>query len=144
MGFHASRFAAAAIVAVLLQNQAASPHGAIAVGQPSSVANDGVAVGYTWNYDNSGQAEADALKQCLSYLDAPDSTRALCKVVSSFSHKCVAIALDPNTGTEGFGWAVDTSMSAAADRALSICKESDGPANAGACNVPAQKCDVQP
>ncbi|HEY1632151.1 MAG TPA: DUF4189 domain-containing protein [Rhizomicrobium sp.] len=144
MGFQASKFAVAAFAAVLLQSQTASPHGAIAVGQPSSVADGGVAVGYTWNYDNAGQAEADALKQCLSYMDAPDSTRALCKVVSSFSRKCVAISLDPNTGTEGFGWAVDATMSAASDRALAICRDSDGATNAAACNVPAQKCDTTP
>jgi hypothetical protein len=141
MAFRHSILAVTALgCAALLQATAALAHGAIAVGQPSSVAEGGVAVGYTWNYDTSGEAEADALKQCLSYMDAPDSTRALCKVVRTFSHECVAISMDPNTGTEGFGWAVAGSQSEAYDRALGICKSSDGDASA-ACAVQAQKCD---
>ncbi|HTQ12635.1 MAG TPA: DUF4189 domain-containing protein [Rhizomicrobium sp.] len=133
-----------AIAALLLHMNSALAHGALAVGQPSSVANGGVAVGYTWNYDSEGDAQADALKQCLSYMDAPDSTRALCKVVRVFSHQCVAIALDPNVGTEGFGWAVADTESEASDRALQICKDTDGPEHANDCSVPAYKCDQTP
>ena len=77
MAFRHSILAVTALgCAALFQATAAMAHGAIAVGQPSSVAESGVAVGYTWNYDSAGEAEADALKQCLSYMDAPDSTRA--------------------------------------------------------------------
>ncbi|MGH6872416.1 MAG: DUF4189 domain-containing protein [Rhizomicrobium sp.] len=130
--------------AALLQASSAIAHGALAVGQPSSVAQGGVAVGYTWNYDTQGEAEADALKQCLSYMDAPDSTRALCKVVHTFDHECVAISLDPKVGTEGFGWAVAKTQSEASDQALQICRDSDGDANADGCTVPAIKCDQKP
>lgn len=142
MAFRHSILAVTALgCAALFQATAAMAHGAIAVGQPSSVAEGGVAVGYTWNYDTAGEAEADALKQCLSYMDAPDSTRALCKVVRTFSHECVAISMDPNTGTEGFGWSVASSQSEAYNRALDICKSTDGSA-AAACAVQAQKCDT--
>ena len=136
--------AAATLYATILYSPAALTHGAIAVGQPASVAKDGVAIGYTWNYDTPGQAEADALKQCLSFMDAPDSTRALCKVARTFSHQCVAISLDPAAGTEGFGWSVSPTQQVASDAALQQCRDSDGPEHAAACQMSAQECDVKP
>ena len=139
-----SSLAAAMLSAAILASPAVFAHGALAIGQPSSVAQGGVAIGYTWNYDTPGQAEADALKQCLSFMDAPDSTRALCKIVSTFSHQCLALSLDPATGTEGFGWSVSSTQDVATDAALQECRDSDGPEHAANCQVSAENCDVKP
>jgi hypothetical protein len=133
--------ATAMIAAALLQTSSVSAHGAIAVGAPDDIATDGVAVGYAWNNDSSGEAEAAALKNCLAYMDAPDKTRARCKVVQSFQNKCLAVSLDPAAGTEGFGWSVAATKQDAADAALSQCRDTDGAAHADACAVQVQVCD---
>jgi len=131
-----------AAVFCAVMGSAAFAHGSIAIGEPDDVAKDGVAVGYTWNYPSAGEAEAAALKQCLSYMDAPDSTRALCKIVETFSNKCYAISLDPAAGTEGFGWAVAADQQEASDSALQKCRDSDGADHADACVVSNEKCDI--
>jgi hypothetical protein len=135
------RLMAAAILSVAT-GTAALAHGSIAIGEPDDVAKGGLAVGYTWNHSSAGEAEAAALKQCLSYMDAPDSTRALCKIVDTFSNQCFAISLDPNAGTEGFGWAVAATQQEAADSAMQKCRDTDGADHADACVVSTQKCDV--
>jgi len=121
---------------------AAFAHGSIAIGEPDDIAKDGVAVGFTWNYPSAGEAEAAALKQCLAYMDAPDSTRALCKIADTFSSQCFAISLDPNAGTEGFGWAVAATQQEASDSAMQKCRDSDGADHADACVVSTEKCDI--
>jgi len=135
------RSAAAVFCTALLGAPAAWASGAIAIGLPADVATGGVAVGYTWNYPSIGEAETAALQQCLSYMDAPDATRALCKIVSSFDKRCVAVSLDPNSGTEGFGWSVADTAQDASNAALQTCRDSDGSEHADACAVQALKCD---
>jgi len=131
----------AALALVLAQTTSVWAHGSIAVGQTNDVAKDGLAIGYTWNYSDKGSAEADALKQCLSFQDAPDRTRALCKVVQDFQNECLAVSLDPAAGTEGFGWAVSSTDKQASARALQTCRDTDGPDHQADCKVTAVKCD---
>jgi hypothetical protein len=138
---HLKMAATAIICAAAIQVTAAMAHGALAIGEPADVGKDGVAVGYAYGFGSTGEAEAEALKKCLSYMQAPDSTRALCKIVQSFHNECFAVALDPADGTEGFGWAVAESQSEAYSIALQKCRDTDG-TNADACVVQAQKCDV--
>ena len=53
------------------------------------------------NYRTKEAAQAEALKRCRGYRDAPQSTKDLCKVVETFSKTCLAVAWDPDNGTTG-------------------------------------------
>ena len=77
----------------------------MAIGLPADVARDGVAFGWAVRLS---RAEADrvALEQCRTASGVPDSARSLCRVFESFAEACVAVALDPEDGTPGFGWAI--------------------------------------
>jgi len=116
-------------------------HSALAYGTHGSVASGGLALGYAYNYSTKGEAESQALQQCLSYMDAPPETRAACKLVSSFDNQCLAVALDPKAGTEGFGWAVSDTLAEAKAQAMRECRDTDGPANADACQISGAQCD---
>lgn len=135
-------FATAALFTVtgLAVTAPAQAHGVIALGLPGSVAKDGVAVGYSWNFETVEAARSDAMEQCLNFMDAPESTRALCKVSGDFSGQCLAVAMDPAPGTEGFGWAIADTQDEASDAALADCIDSDGE-NSDACVVQAEQCD---
>src|SRR5262249_55081245 len=90
---------------------------ALAVGLPSDVAKQGLALGYALNYATKETAQAEALKRCREFRDAPQATRDLCKIVENFRDRCVAIALDPEVGTNGLGWAVAKKQELAEDQA---------------------------
>src|SRR5690349_3278063 len=126
-GGHArARIAAAGLALIALVPALAQADGAIAIGLPSDVARHGVAVGTSWNYSTPEGARARALEECLSFQDASADTRKLCKVVQTFVRDCVAVALDPDAGTPGFGWAVALPQSAAEDAAMQACKMTAG------------------
>ncbi|HVZ14552.1 MAG TPA: DUF4189 domain-containing protein [Bauldia sp.] len=136
-------FAAAVVatvsVAGLLASTPVFATGAIAVGKPSNVARNGVAVGLNGDWDTKAHARADALTQCKA-TDVKASTRALCKVVGTFANQCAVIAMDPQGGTSGFGWAVANSSWQAKQQALASCRSSAG-ARADACKVVTTSCD---
>ncbi len=134
--------ATAAFAAAFITAAPASAHGVIAIGRPASIAQQGLAIGYSWNFPTSADATADAMKQCSTFKDAPDSTRALCKTNADFTGKCLAIAMDPRPGTEGFGWAVAVKQIDASTTALQDCKRIDGADNADACVVQVEQCDT--
>lgn len=94
------------------------------IGLPSNVATGGFAISY--NYSTNGEADAEALKQCLNFMDAPDSTRALCKVYQNFENQCFAMAMDPEPGTYGFGYKVAAMQSDADSAAMNDCKNTSG------------------
>jgi len=142
MGTQGLKFAVVLLSVNLLAVSSAAAHGALAVGAPPDIAKGGLAVGYSWNQSAPGTAEAEALKQCLSFMDAPAETRALCKVVATTHNQCIAVAMDPAAGTEGFGWSVETSKQQASDFALQKCRDTDGPEHEAACVVSDVKCDV--
>ena len=79
---------------------------ALAVGLPADVAKQGIAMGYALNYASKEEAQAEALKRCREFRDAPQATRDICKIVENFRDRCMAIALDPEIGTTGLGWSV--------------------------------------
>jgi hypothetical protein len=113
--------------------------GAVAVGLSSNVAKNGVAVGLSADFSTSSAAQRDALNRCKSGA-AATKTRAVCKVVQTFSNKCAAISTDPKPGTPGFGWAVAVTGKSAASIARSNCNATAG-ARRGACGVAAVTCD---
>ncbi len=134
--------AVAVICSASLSASQTDAHSALAYGTHGTVAEGGLALGYSYNYSTKGEADSQALQQCLSYMDAPAETRAACKLVSSFDNQCLAVALDPNAGTEGFGWSVSSSLADAKAKAMRECRDTDGPEHADACQISGAQCDT--
>jgi len=129
------------LLLAMLEPRGAMADGAIAIGLPANVAKDGVAIGTSWNYANPEGAQARALEECRSFGDAPPDTRKLCKVVRTFKGACVAVAIDPEAGTPGVGWAVAPSKSGAEANAMQKCKNTAGRTRQGFCKVTVTNCD---
>jgi hypothetical protein len=121
----------------------AAAFGAIAVGEPKSVAKGGLAVGFATNFATKEQAELAALKECLTFQDAPATTRALCKNAKTFEKQCVAVAIDPKGGTPGFGWAVMTTKADADNSAMNGCRDTAGKSRVEFCKITVSKCDSE-
>ncbi|MBX3498076.1 MAG: DUF4189 domain-containing protein [Alphaproteobacteria bacterium] len=132
---------AAIAFAALLDPAMARADGALAVGLPANVERDGVAFGWAVRLPRA-DAERVALEQCRSAPGTPDGARSLCRVFESFSEACVAIALDPEDGTPGFGWAVAPTKSGAEAQALGDCQRSAGAARQAFCAISVSDCDV--
>jgi|SRR5882724_1197872 len=143
---HQFYFRFGTMIAVLVALVAGAPSpatsaGAVAIGQPEHIEKRGVAVGTAYNYQNKEAAEAGALKRCLSFQAAPPDTRALCAVVKSYENQCVSIALDPKSGTPGFGWSVMTEQTRADEAAMDTCRRTAGRSRVKFCKVVESACD---
>jgi len=114
---------------------------ALAVGQPSDIAKQGLAMGWAFNYATKEAAQAEALKRCRGYRDAPQATRDLCKIVENFRDSCMAIALDPDFGTTGLGWNVQKNQEWAEDAAMDKCMETSEQKRKNFCRVTVTRCD---
>ena len=114
---------------------------ALAVGQPADVAKQGLAIGWAVDYASTADAEKEALARCRGFRDAPQPTRDLCRVVQVFGNTCLAVALDPDPGTTGVGWAVHRSRDRAEDVALERCAEAAAPRRRQSCRVALVRCD---
>lgn len=114
---------------------------ALAVGLPADVAKQGLAMGWALNYPTKEAAQAEALKRCRNFQDAPQSTKDLCKVMESFRQRCLAVALDPENGTTGLGWAVAKDQKQAEDRAMDRCVDSSDKKRRDFCRVTLTRCD---
>ena len=132
---------AAAILVAALHPALARADGALAIGLPADVAGDGVAFGWAVRLPRS-EAERVALEQCRGVPGVSEETRALCRVVRSFADSCVAVALDPEDGTPGFGWAVAPSKSDAETQAMGDCRRSAGETRQSFCAISVSDCDV--
>jgi hypothetical protein len=119
----------------------ASAEAALAVGLPADVGKSGIAFGWALNQATKAAAEAQALERCREFKDAPQATRDLCRIVASFDDRCVAVALDPDAGTTGVGWAVADKQDAAEDAAMDDCMESSGPKRRNFCRIAFARCD---
>jgi hypothetical protein len=119
----------------------ASAEAALAVGLPPDVAKQGIAMGWALNYSTKEAAQAEALKRCRGYRDAPDATRDLCKIVETFARTCLSVAWDPENGTTGLGWAVHKSQKEAEDLAMDACMESSDKKRREFCRVSVTRCD---
>ena len=135
--------AALALLAALAWPRVGAAEGALAIGLPNDVAKEGIAIGWVINSDSPDTAHERALRGCLDFRDAPATTRALCRVIKTFRGECVAIALDPEAGTPGVGWAVADSMQAAETDALAACISTAGAARRQHCKVTVLRCDGQ-
>ena len=136
------RFIAIATLATfVLASGPAWSVGTVAIGLPADVAQGGFAMGISYNYSSQGEADAEALKQCLNFMDAPDSTRALCKVYSHFTNQCFAMAMDPEPGTYGIGYKTAMSQADADAGAMNDCKNTSGSERKSYCQVSYRTCD---
>jgi hypothetical protein len=140
-----------ALAAILAASDRANSTGAIAEG----IAPGGVARGYSYaingNSANADAAGASALAACkkgpeqLASGSRPDANfakaQARCAVVTTFTNKCAATALDPKDGTPGAGWAIGDTQKQADDEALARCRSTAGADRRDFCKVITQKCD---
>jgi hypothetical protein len=133
--------AAATLASFVFASGPAWSIGTVAIGLPADVAQGGFAMGISYNYGTQGEADAEALKQCLNFMDAPDSTRALCKVHTHFTNQCFAMAMDPEPGTYGIGYKVGSSQALADSGAMTDCKNTSGSDRKDFCQVSYRTCD---
>ena len=119
----------------------ARAEGAVAAGMPADVAAQGVAFGWVVGYKTRQEAEREALKQCHDFKEAPESTRALCAVMRTFTNECLSIALDPEAGTPGVGWAILPTSQAANSKAMADCRATAGRDREKFCKVTSSRCD---
>ena len=88
----------------------------------------------------------DARQTAMNYCHkAPTNgkARSLCKVIDTFSNRCVAVSMDPKAGTPGVGWGIGDDLRAAERLALSKCEATAGPGRRTACVVTESNCDGQ-
>ena len=134
---------ATALAICLMVNGSCMAAGAVALGQPSDIAKDGVAI-FTFVKASSVElAKQKAMAGCKALQGASDTSKALCKIVATFENQCVAESLDPKSGTPGFGWAMASNSARAKEQALSNCRDTAGPTRQNACVVEARAlwCD---
>jgi len=115
--------------------------GAIATAVPADVARDGYSSGISYNFRTAREAEDRALQECRQTQDAPAETKKLCRVIQSFENQCVAVALDPQAGTPGAGWAIGDTLESARRNALLGCEQTAGSDRRGECRITAEGCD---
>jgi hypothetical protein len=116
--------------------------GALAIGQPPDIVKDGYAFGIAWNYSTKEEAMSNALERCRH--TKSESSRALCKVVRSFTHECAVVAMDPKDGTPGAGWAIEATQEKAEENALAECRATAGAGRRQFCEIASKKdsCDT--
>ena len=133
-----------------MANNPANSDGAVAEGiAPGRVAK-GYGISIRVDRPDKDTARADALAGCKK---GPEKTvagavnsgnekaRARCEVVTAFSNKCAAVALDPKDGTPGAGWATGDTQKDADDEALARCRSAAGSGRRDFCKVINQLCD---
>lgn len=115
--------------------------GSIAVGLPSDVAAGGFALGVAYNYGSAAEADAQSMNQCHSFMDAPESTRNLCRVNQNFHNQCFAVAMDPEPGTYGVGFRVANTQYQADTDAMNDCIRTSTKDRSTYCKVTYRICD---
>ena len=135
-----------ALVSCLAVAPAAFAYGAIALGEPADVAKDGLALGWAADIATPEKAAEEALYWCHNVTEPPvkAETRALCKVVYTFSHECIAVVVDSEPHTPGWGWAKGPTKEAALAEATAKCEAAAGPERAKFCKAQLNDCDVSP
>ena len=72
---------------------------------------------------------------------APQATREACRIVETFSDRCLAVAFDPEPGTTGVGWDVHRNREWAEESAVERCAEASAPKRRPSCRVALVRCD---
>lgn len=132
--------AAVMVMAALAWPSVGRAEGALVVGKPDNVVEDGIAFGYANDKATADEAIRRAMEECHS---APSSkaAQARCTLVRSYHNECVAIAMDPKAGTPGAGWAVEKTLYEAQRTAMDNCNTTAGPDRQGKCEPSASHCD---
>lgn len=132
--------AATLLCGTLVQSRALAD-ATIAIAEPRDVARDGFAIGVSYNYGTRAEADAEALHQCRTYEPVSLEVRQLCAVRGAFDDQCVSVAMDPEPGTYGWGWAIFPNQAGADEIAMRNCRNSSTPNRAGYCQVTMRYCD---
>jgi Domain of unknown function (DUF4189) len=127
------------LAAVIAQTGVSLAAGAIAVGVPPDVAKQGISMGFSTNRDTMDHAKARSMTLCK--ISGSLISGILCQVVATFENKCVAVAIDPQVQTSGFGWAVADTEQASKNNALFKCNATAGPNRENACKITDSYCD---
>jgi hypothetical protein len=133
--FVGAAFPAMALAICVMANGRCMAAGAVALGEPSDIAKDGVAIFAQVGASNAKAAKDLALAGCKALGHASETTKALCKIVATFENQCVAEAFDPEDGTPGFGWSMAPNSKQATEQALSNCRDTAGPERQDKCVV---------
>jgi hypothetical protein len=96
--------------------------GALAAGVPADVAADGIALFVHVRARTNAEAMAKALAGCRTLEISSTTSKALCKIVATFSNQCAAMAIDPQRGTPGWGWAIANNSLDAKNQAIAKCR----------------------
>ena len=129
----------AALAGGAMRPMSAAADGAIAIALPPDVVKQGFAYGFATDYADVNHAESEALSKCRDTTIA--GVRPLCTVIKDFKDQCVAVAMDPQAGTPGVGWAVGDDRHAAEAQALSGCEQTSVPGRRAACVIDHSACD---
>ena len=133
--------AAALLTGATLWPDRSVADGALAVGLPANVAQEGFAYGIALN-TSANEAGAMALSACRRKSKQADKrAQALCAVTNTFSNQCFAVALDPRDSTPGVGWAIEANKKAAERVALTKCRVTAGEGRQQFCTVDRSGCD---
>jgi uncharacterized protein DUF4189 len=116
----------AVMIAVTMQSNGSLADGAVAIGLPSNVARDGFAIGHQVNAPDMETARKGAVAGCQKSIGASEKAKALCKVVATFQNRCFAVAIDPQDGTPGVGWAIEENSALAEKAAVAQCRTTAG------------------
>lgn len=128
---------------LLVRPGPAAADGALALGVPNNVAQDGFAYGRNVDSPTEEQATEKALSLCRTAKDASPQARNLCTVVQRFHHQCVALAMDPKAGTPGWGTAVAATKEQAQKSAMANCYATAGADRRQYCVVSDVACDTK-
>jgi hypothetical protein len=131
---------AAAFACAVASSSGAFAHGAVAVGVTANTTADGVAIGVTWDMPDERAARGQALRACRTYGTASEAARERCEVVKVFSHQCVSVAIDPDPGSAGWGWAVAPGGDQAEAMAIGACRTH----LTQFCFLSVRNCDTKP
>jgi hypothetical protein len=138
----ASLTVTAVFCACMLLSHRAAAEGALAVGLPKDVAKQGFAYAYSTGKTDTEVARKEALDTCRKPADNKSTqARDLCAVITTFNNQCVAVALDPATGTPGVGWAVAGDLASAQSGAITQCKATAGAKRQDFCKIDNSRCD---
>src|SRR5258706_552604 len=115
--------------------------GAMGVGIARGGIARGYATGFAVNQPTVKAARANAVEQCRRTKSSNADAKSGCEVVVTFRNKCVASAVDPQSGTPGAGWGIGGSQQSADSQALARCRVKAGTERAEVCDVTDRDCD---
>ncbi len=139
--FGRAGFIAFALAAAIASPGLARAEGAMAVGIARGGVAKGYATGFAVNQPTVKAARSNAVAQCRRMKNSNADARSGCEVVVTFHNKCVASAIDPESGTPGAGWAVGASQQSADSQALARCRAKAGASRAEFCQGTDRDCD---